>query len=60
MKRKARIWKEDGTVLEIFFNDPKDWIHKDLYNSLVEISSDVNVGDRIDPETGEKIIKETE
>lgn len=60
MRRKARVWPQDGTVLEIFFDDPINWLHKDLYNSLIEIADDVNVGDKIDPTTGEKTIKETE
>ena len=55
MTRKARVNLQCGTVLELFHDDCVHWLHKDIYNSLLDVEDIVNSGDRVDIETGLKI-----
>lgn len=56
MTKKVRI-VHLNIVAEVFQEDPINRLHKDLYESLVDASDDVCVGDFINIETGEKIIQ---
>ena len=50
---KARV--ESGVVLEVFPNDCVNWLHKDLYNMLIDVEDIVKTGDTVDVNTGLKI-----
>ena len=50
---KARV--ESGIVLEVFSNDCVNWLHKDLYNMLIDVEDVVKAGDTVDVNTGLKI-----
>ena len=50
---KARV--ESGIVLEVFPNDCVNWLHKDLYNMLIDVEDVVRTGDTVDVNTGLKI-----
>lgn len=50
---KARV--ESGIVLEVFPNDCVNWLHKDLYNMLIDVEDVVKAGDTVDVNTGLKI-----
>lgn len=50
---KARV--ESGIVLEVFPNDCVNWLHKDLYNMLIDVEDIVKTGDTVDVNTGLKI-----
>lgn len=50
---KARV--ESGIVLELFQNDCVNWLHKDLYNMLIDVEDVVRPGDTVDVNTGLKI-----
>ena len=50
---KARV--ESGIVLELFQNDCVNWLHKDLYNMLIDVEDVVRLGDTVDVNTGLKI-----